>query len=118
MTCYHLTDKHHASIAHFVRQKLGLSAVKFQQLADKLKRCNIESVNYRYDQKKPVRKCKTDNFKTLDTQSYYDAIRCWACQSDGVPFNLDYDIMHAFLFSLVPDDFSPEMSITEWGIYD
>lgn len=117
MSCYQLTDKHHASIAHFVWQKLGLSAVKFQQLADKLKRCNIESVNYRYDQKKPVRKCKTDVYKQLDAHSYYDAIRCWAYQSGDDPYNLDYDILHAFLFSLVPDNFSPEMSITEWGIY-
>lgn len=117
MSCYQLTDKHHASIAHFVWQKLGLSAVKFQQLADKLKRCNVQSVNYRYDEKKPARKCKTDTFKTLDNQAYYDAIRCWAYQSGDDPYNLDYDILHAFLFSLVPDNFSPEMNITEWGIY-
>lgn len=115
MSCYQLTDKHHASVAHFVRQKLGLSAVKFQQLADKLKRCNIESVNYRYDQKKPARKCKTDVFKQLDAQSYYDAIRCWAYQAGDDPYNLEYDILQAFLFSLVPDNF--RMSVNEWGIY-
>ena len=117
MSCYQLTDKHHASIAHFVWQKHGLSAVKFEQLADKLKRCNIQSVNYRYDQKKPARKCKTDIYKALDNRAYYDAIRCWTYQSGDDPHSLDYDMLRAFLFSLVPDDFDTDMPIKEWGIY-
>ena len=117
MSCYQLTDKHHASIAAYVGEKMGFSWDKTVALADKLKRCNVQSVNYRYDQKKPARKCNMENRVKLDQRGFYDAIRCWAYQSCDNPGNLDYDILVAFLFSLVPDEFSTEMEIKQWGIY-
>lgn len=105
MSCYQLSDKHHASIAKYVQAQLGWPADKTQHFADRLKHCNAESVNYAHNEKKPAFKCKTNNFKTLDSQSYYDAICHWSYQSDENPNCLDYDIVESFLFSLVPDEF-------------
>ena len=116
MSCHQLTDKHHASIAYYVGEKMGFSCGKTVDLADKLKRCNIASVNYRYDEKHPARRCSMKNQIKLDQLGFYDAIRCWAYQSCDNPGNLEYDILVAFLFDLVPDEFGIENSIDHWII--
>lgn len=116
MSCFQLSDRHHASIAHYVAECYMWPDAKIQSLADKLKRCNVASVNYRYDRQTPARKCKTDNFKTLDAKAYYDAIRCWAYQSCDNPQNVDYDILRAFLFCLLDSSFSQDMPVDQWGI--
>ena len=116
MSCFQLSDRHHASIAHYVAECNMWPDAKTQALADKLKRCNIASVNYRYDQHTPARKCKIDNFQQMDAKSFYDAIRRWAYQSCDNPGNVDYNILYGFLFSLADPSFSPEMPVAQWGI--
>ena len=116
MSCFLLSDRHHASIAHYVAECLMWPDAKIQALADKLKRCNIASVNYRYDKQTPARKCKIERFQQMDAKSYYDAIRCWAYQSSDNPYNLDFDVLKAFLFSLSDHSFYPSMPVDQWAI--
>lgn len=116
MSCYQLSDKHHASIAHFVKSSLGWSEKQTQQLADKLKRCNLQSVNYSCNEKKSMDKCKTETYKPLDAQSYHGAVRCWGYNSGNDPKTPDFNSVLTFLFSLVPDEASIEKPINHWVI--
>lgn len=116
MSCFQLSDRHHASIAHYVAECNMWPDAKTQALADKLKRCNIASVNYRYDRQTPARKCKIEHYQQMDAKSFYDAIRCWTYQSCDNPHNVECDIIRAFLFSLVDPSFSPDMPVYQWGI--
>ena len=116
MSCYMLTDAHHASVAAYVGEKLNFSPEKIQTLANTLKRINRASVNYRYNERKPARFCKLARIAPLDESRFYDAIRCWHYQSCDNPHNLDFDVMCGFLFSLVPASFNTDMKISEWGI--
>lgn len=116
MSCFQLSDRHHASIAHYVAECLMWPDAKIQAFADKLKRCNVASVNYRYDRQTPARKCKTEFFQQLDTKAYYDAIRCCVYQSCDNPNNIDYDVLRGFLFSLAHPGYSTDMPVDQWGI--
>ena len=116
MSCFQLSDRHHASIAHYVAECNMWPESKIQELADKLKRCNIASVNYRYDRQTPARKCNVEHFQQMDTKSFYDAIRCWAYQSCDNPYNLEYDILVSFLHSMVDSSLSEDAPIDQWGI--
>lgn len=111
-----LTDTHHASIAAYVGEKMNFSPEKIQTLASSLKRINRASVNYRYNERWPVRICKVNRIVPMDEFRFYDAIRCWGYQSCDNPHNIDCDLMRAFLFSLVPPSFNTDMKINEWGI--
>ena len=111
-----LTDAHHASVATYAGEKMNFSPEKIQTLANTLKRINRASVNYRYNERKPARACKVGRIVPMDEFRFYDAIRCWSYQSCDNPHNIDFDIMRAFLFSLVPASFNTEMKLNEWGI--
>lgn len=116
MSCYQLTDKHHASIARFVQSSLGWTEKQTQHLADKLKICNVQSVNYSGNEKKPMDKCETDNFKVLDSTTYHGTVRCWAYNSGLDPETPDFNSVLTFLFSMVPDEYGIENSIDHWII--
>ena len=111
-----LTDKHHASVAAYVGEKMNFSPEKIQTLANTLKRINRASVNYRYNQRVRTMACKIDHVTPMDKFQFYDAIRCWAYQSCDNPNNLDYNIVNCFLFSLVPQSFNEDMPIKQWRI--
>lgn len=111
-----LSDKHHASIAKFVQHSLGWTEKQTQHLADKLKRCNLQSVNYSGSENKPMNKCKIDDFKVLDSTAYHGAVRCWAYNSGNDPQTPDFNNLLTFLFSLVPNEYGIEKSIDHWII--
>jgi hypothetical protein len=98
MSAYILSDLHFSVIAYYVE---GLNPnIKAQELADKLKSINIDSVNYRYNEKTRKTKCKL----TRDNVNYTNPdiirlIQCWDYQSCEKGDNLDYLIMSAFLYS-------------------
>jgi len=98
MSAFILSDKHFSVIAYAIE---GLNPlVNPQELANKLKRINIESVNYRYNEKTRVSKCKLQH--TGKNYSIADIIRlisCWNYQSCENQGSLDYIITEAFLFS-------------------
>lgn len=94
MSALILSDHHFSIIANVVADK----ATDIQAVADKLKAINIDSVNYRYDEK--TRKTKVrlvdvsgHNFNSADL---YSLIDCWKYQSCEGNL-LDYRIMSAYL---------------------
>jgi hypothetical protein len=99
MSAFILSDLHFSTIAYYLE---GYNEnLNPQELANKLKSINIESVNYRYDEKTRKTKCKL----TRDSQMQYtvsDIIRlidCWDYQSCENPNNIEYHIMKGFLYS-------------------
>lgn len=71
-----------------------------QELANKLKSINIDSVNYRYNEKTRKTKCKLSH--TGDNYSKSDIIRliqCWSYQSCENGLSLDFLMMDTYLLS-------------------
>lgn len=103
MSAYILSDLHFSIIAYYVE---GLNPnIKAQELADKMKSINIESVDYRYNEKTRKTRVKL----THDKSNYSNAdiirlIQCWDYQSCEKGDNLDYLIMSAFLDSFFSND--------------
>lgn len=86
MSAFILSDKHFFTIAAFVAGRIqghGLDRHQLaQNLADKLKRVNIESVNFRYDEKTPRTKCKVyTTAKDCSPAEVYRLCRCWIYQA-------------------------------------
>ena len=99
MSAFILTDKHFSAIANYCSAMH--MHVDPQQLADKLKRVNIASVNYRYKEKTRATRCK---LQTVPGLSPYDICRlfaCWNYQSCENRASLDYLTLHAFVDQLL-----------------
>ena len=101
MSAFILSDLHFSTIAIYIHHLND--NIDIQQLADKLKSINIDSVNYRYKENTRKSKCKIIN--NFDNVKYdkYDIIRliqCWDYQACEKEDNIDYFIMSAFLRSL------------------
>lgn len=101
MSAYILSDLHHSTIALYIRHYNG-NVIDCDLLANKLKRININSVNYRYNEKTKNSKCKlivnAENVK-FTKSDIIRLIKCWSYQSCEEHTNLDYIIMQAFLYS-------------------
>lgn len=99
MSAYILSDLHFSTIAiyiHHLEDNIGI-----QELADKLKSINIDSVNYRYGEKTRKAKCKIINDFNNTRYTKYDIIRliqCWEYQSCENQDNPDYHLIRAFLY--------------------
>lgn len=65
-----------------------------QEFADKLKRCNIASVNYRYNEKTRVTKCKPvtiDDCLLITMDDLFQLCACWdyqACEGESLEYNI------------------------------
>jgi hypothetical protein len=66
-------------------------------LANKLKSINIRSVNYRYNDKTRVTKCKADNPAILPNDVFKQYIDCWEYQSCENQLDIDFHVMLGFL---------------------
>ena len=113
MSSFVLTDRHLSVIANVVAQK----ATDIQAIADKLKAINIDSVNYRYDEKTRKTKVKLvdvsgHNFNSADL---YSLINCWGYQSCNGE-SLDYRIMLAFLDERCKAAHIVKGETVEWAI--
>jgi hypothetical protein len=96
MSAYILTDLHISTIAGFIYSDKPDYII--QKLADKLKSINIDSVNFRYNEKTRKTKCRL--FTVDPKYSVHDIARlidCWAYQSCEKPGNIEYMIMRDFL---------------------
>ena len=96
MSAFILSDKHLSTIAGFIYY--GKPEYIIQKLADKLKAINIDSVNYRYNEK--TRKTKCQLFPLDFKYTVHDIsrmINCWCYQSCEKPGNLEYMIVRDFL---------------------
>lgn len=100
MSAFILSDLHFSTIAiyiHHLNDNVGI-----QELANKLKSINIDSVNYRYNENTRKSKCKIINNYEHVKYTKYDIIRliqCWDYQSCEKADNFDYQVIKAFLYN-------------------
>lgn len=100
MSAFILSDKHLQIIADYIT--FESPAINMQELANRLKKINIESVNYRYNEKTRFSKVKFNSEFSYSDYSKSDIIRliqCWSYQSCENAANIDYLTMDAFLLS-------------------
>lgn len=101
MSAFILTDKHFSTIANYAHAMVD--AIDPQALADKLKRINIESVNYRYREKTRITKCKL----TVNPMPVHDVIQlinCWDYQSCENRGNIEFHILSGYLYSFFTEE--------------
>lgn len=100
MSAYLLSDKQLCTIAKFCIMSTSNphNAPTVAQLSNKLKAINIDSVNYRYNEKSRKTKCNIAEFEELNRFIMLITITCWdyqACEDNS----LDYITMRAYLYS-------------------
>lgn len=100
MSAFILSDLHFSTIAIFIHHLND--NIDTQELANKLKSINIDSVDYRYGEK--TRKSKVKIINNYDNVRYtkYDIIqliKCWNYQSCEKPDNFEYQVIRSFLFN-------------------
>lgn len=79
MSAYICSDRHIATIANFAANGDLESA---QKIADSLKRENIKSVNFRYNEKTRATKCNiSDYWKEANINDVFCLVRCLDYQS-------------------------------------
>lgn len=109
MSAFIVSDLHTFTIAsfaagllrlgsHFDRQQLA------QDLANKLKRANVHSVNFRYDEKTPARKCKVQAVTITDPATVYRLCRCWIYQACEDQHSADFHALSALLEAAFTQD--------------
>lgn len=100
MSAFILSDLHFSTIAiyiHHLNDTIGV-----EELANKLKSINIDSVNYRYKENTRKAKCKIINNYDNVKYTKYDIIRliqCWDYQSCEKPDNFEYRVIRVFLLN-------------------
>lgn len=100
MSAFILSDLHFSTIAIYMHHLND--NIDIQELSNRLKSINIDSVDYRYNQKTRKTKCKIINNFDNVRYSQSDIIRlisCWDYQSCEKGDSLNYLIMSAFLYS-------------------
>jgi hypothetical protein len=100
MSAFILSDLHISTIAIYIHHLND--NIDIQELANKLKSINIDSVDYRYGEKNRKSKCKIINNYDNVRYTKYDIIRliqCWDYQSCEKPDNFEYQVIRAFLFN-------------------
>jgi hypothetical protein len=111
MSAFQCSDLHIYTIAAYAADKMA-SVSRYidrdklaQDLADRLKRANVHSVNYRYNEKTPARKCKPLTDTTpAPAPVVYRLFQCWNYQACEDSNALDY----LALAALMREQFSPE----------
>lgn len=108
MSAFIVSDLHTFTIAEFIAQRLdqrGIDRERFaQNLADKLKRCNIESVNHRYSTKTPRTKCKANTAGITDPAKVYRLARCWIYQASEDQHSADFHALNALIDAAFTQD--------------
>lgn len=106
MSAFILSDKHFQVIAQYITEN-KIQCMNAQDLANRMKKINIESVDYRYNEKTRFSKVKFSDSIHASEYSKYDIIRlieCWNYQSCENEFNTEYWIMAGFLFSFFTNE--------------
>ena len=123
MSAFIVSDLQTFTIASFAAERItqGLHYVdpqRFaQDLADRLKRANVQSVNYRYNQKTPARKCKPDSAGITDPATIYRLFQCWIYQSCEDSNALDFYALRALIdTAFSPEDIEASKPLTIWTI--
>lgn len=99
MSAFILSDKHFQVITEYIFGQHDV--INKSEFANKLKKINIQSVNYRYNENTRFSRVKFENVNVRE-YSLFDIIRliqCWDYQSCENSSNIDYLTMSAFLLS-------------------
>lgn len=92
MSAFICSDFHIATIASFVDSNNA------QELANRMKRVNINSVNYRYNESTKYRKCSMKQVCIIYSKhDIAKLIDCWDYQSCEKMNDLDFDILSGYL---------------------
>lgn len=113
MSAFLYSDYHIATMAKYIASLHG--SIDVQELANKLKKINIESVNYRYNEKSCIIRCKTDKTMEIGANDFAALFSCWDYQACENPANIDYQIMRGFLKSYA-DKGNRTFSNISWSI--
>ena len=102
MSAFICSDFHIMAISIEVSKHFDIDC---QELADNLKRINIESVNYRYNEKTPKRKCKINGIldNVFSARDIAKLIACWdyqACEKQSP----DYFAYNSLLFRWINEN--------------
>lgn len=102
MSAFICSDFHIMAVSLVVARHFKIEA---QDLADKLKAINIESVNYRYNEKTPKRKCKINRIvgMVFSADDIAKLITCWdyqACEKQSP----DYSAYSSLLFRWINEN--------------
>lgn len=108
MSAFIISDLHTFTIADFIAQRLdqrGLDRDRLaQNIANSLKRVNIESVNHRYSEKTPRTKCKPQAVTITDPAKVYRLARCWMYQACEDQHSADFHALTALIDAAFTQD--------------
>jgi len=108
MSAFIISDLHTFTIAEFIAQRLdqrGLDRDQLaQNIANSLKRVNIESVNHRYSEKTPRTKCKANTAGITAPAAVYRLARCWIYQACENQHSADFHALTALIESSFTQD--------------
>lgn len=113
MSAFLCSDYHIATMAKHIASLYG--SIDAQELANKLKKINIESVNYRYNERSRIMRCKMDKIMAIGANEFAALFSCWdyqACENQG---SIDYQIMRGFL-QFYADKGNRTFSEISWSI--
>lgn len=102
MSAFQCSDLHIFTIASFAAGRITENTYtdpqRFaQDLANSLKRVNIESVNFRYDEKTPRTKCKPHPPRYTDPATVYRLFECWSYQACEDSQSIDFHALSALI---------------------
>ena len=109
MSAFIISDLHTFTIASFVAGRLyiGIHANRdqlAQNIANSLKRINIESVNFRYAEKTPRTKCKPQAVTITEPATVYRLCRCWIYQACENQHSADFHALTALIDAAFTQD--------------
>ena len=113
MSAFLCSDYHIATMAQYIASLHG--SIDAQLLANKLKRINIHSVNYRYNEKSRALKCKMDKIMEISAHDFTRLYNCWDYQSCENQLDINYQIMRGFLKHYASKG-NRKFSSVPWGI--
>ena len=86
MSAFICSDLHIASLSKWFTDTKQIESVEItQSIANSLKRINIKSVDYRYDEKSRVLKCSLKAIKEIDANIALKLAQCLDYQSCELP---------------------------------
>lgn len=112
MSAFVCSDYHIATMAKYIAS--CNDSINAQELANKLKKINIESVNYRYDDTMRKSKCSIKKTTEITANDFAALFSCWDYQSCEGQL-LDYVVMQGFLKPYAEKG-NREFSNIQWAI--
>lgn len=133
MSAFICSDFHLSLLARFASERIEKNSPYIDRLqlhkdlADRLKRCNIESVNYRYahHKKTPRTRCRVyqtntpfaETFPTYTAAHVYRLFQCWEYQSIEDSNSIDFHALSALLSGIfTPEEKEAAKNVELWAI--